>query len=255
MLEMKSLEELRQVREKIRNLPVRDEYLEYVKNINLWTEGSLRLELLDKITAADAVEADRLRDEVIAQEDQLSRQFRTLAGAVKSEFANALMDLGVPQRKIYKANGDMYAKYLNVCQDLIGVYPHRRSYIKLISFIYNRETYRSSGSNWVTHLASAQRELARLRSSDERHIRLMNKAREVLDTDSDDPAIIKLAEDFLKAKALEEVEDTTIDVQHADGDDCEWDVGDRRCHCGHNRYYAETEGTLLGGYYVYGQWH
>jgi len=255
MLEMKSLEELNKVRSEIISLSVRREYREHLENTRLVSERPLTAEKLDKITAADAVEADRLRKEVIAQEDRLSREFRTLAEAVKSEFANAFLDLGVPRRQIFKANGEMYAKYLNVYQDLIGVYPHRRSHIKLVSFIYRNETYRSAGSCWVEHLASAQGELARLRSSDERHIRLMNKAREVLGTDSNDPAIIKLAEDFLKAKALEEVEDTTIDVTHADGDDCEWDVGDRRCRCGHNRYYAETEGSLLGGYYVYGQWH
>jgi hypothetical protein len=65
---------------------------------------------------------------------------------------------------------------------------------------------------------------------------------------------IALCNEHAQEVYRESVEGGEIDVTHGDGDDCTWEIGDRRCVCSNNRYYLEIEGDFVNGFYSYGQW-
>ncbi len=91
--------------------------------------------------------------------------------------------------------------------------------------------------------------------------KLLVLAKKYLDTVREDYSelttakdIIKLAHNIFREECFGIEQGRTITVQHPDGADCEWKVGERQCVCGNNRYYLEIEGDLVDGYYSYGQW-
>ena len=168
--------------------------------------------------------------------------------------------------------GDMYAHYKKVFEDV-------KSYVPMLppkvddfgqgncdyELIYNNTTLRlrfhkehtiqDIFEKSVTAIKDYENQIAK----DNKHLTL---AKEFLDKRGEDYSelvtakdIIGLAEEMSKEEYREMLfsDGETIEVQHSDGEDCEWDGG-HRCVCGNNRYYLEVDGDMVNGYYSYGQW-
>ena len=195
-----------------------------------------------------------------------------------------LEDLGVNQWSVFKQKkrgrgwtaqtirGDMYAHYKKVLDDIkthVPMLPSRLdafgNHGNRYELIYNNVTLKVSFSGKHTVEEIFKQTLFEIKKHEDSvaksNLHLI-KAKKFLDKRNEDYSglitakdIIELAEEMAKEAYREDRKGDIIEVQHSDGDDCEWDISyGNRCECGHNRYYLEIEGNLVDGYYSYGQW-
>ena len=67
-------------------------------------------------------------------------------------------------------------------------------------------------------------------------------------------SIILQINETAKENLRDSLQDETLQVNHSDGEDCEWEVGSHRCKCGYNRFCLEIDGDVIKGFDYYGQW-
>ena len=205
--------------------------------------------------------------------------------SVEEKFVNFLLeDLKLDQWKVFKSKkrgrgwyaptvrGDMYAHYKKVVEDLKMYVPNLPSrvdrfgdYSAEYTLSYENVNLKVRFNNSHTLKDIFDKSVLEIRRYEESKARSnlhLTKAKEFLDKRNEDYSglitakdIIELAEEMAKEAYREDRKGDIIEVQHSDGDDCEWDISyGNRCECGHNRYYLEIEGNLVDGYYSYGQW-
>lgn len=190
---------------------------------------------------------------------------------------------GIDEWKIFKkkkkgkgwfadtVRGDMYAHYKRVIEDAQDVVPYAAPQIGTFGnsnceydLVYGNITLAVQFNRLHTIEDIFERSIERIKRY-EQQVAKSNKhlqvAKEFLDNREEDYSelvtakeIIGLAEELAQEDYREEQQGLVVDVTHGDGDDCEWEIGDHRCVCGHNRYYLEVEGNLIDGYYSYGVW-
>lgn len=191
--------------------------------------------------------------------------------------------VGIDQWKIFKkkkrgrgwtattVRGDMYSHYKKVFEDVKTYVPMRMP--KVVDFGSSNAQYDLTYNNVTLSLGfhkphtledifeQAKVVIKRYEDSVAKENKLLVVSKKFLDDYGEDYSelitakdIIKLADDLAREEYFETMKDSTIDVDHSDGDGCEWEVGDHRCKCSNNRYYLEIEGDLINGYYSWGQW-
>ncbi len=224
-------------------------------------------------------------DTVFKEKDELRQGVITANRKIEEDFISYLLDeLKVDQWKVFKKKkrgrgwtattirGDLYTHWKKAIEDLKTWVPMRTP--KVVDFgtsncqyelMYNNVTLtvRFSQPHTIQEIFDKSvSEIKRYEQGVAKENKHLVVAKEFLDKRNEDYSelitakdIIELAEELAKEEYYQEVKDTVIDVQHSDGDDCEWLVGSsNRCECGFNRYYLEIEGNLIDGYYSYGQW-
>lgn len=168
--------------------------------------------------------------------------------------------------------GDMYTHWKKVFEDVKAYVPLLPT--KIVDFGTSNAQYVLEYNNVsltvsinrphsvVDIFAYSKEAIKRYEESVAKENKHLTLAKEFLDNRKEDYSelitakdIIALAEEISREEYRESVfaDGETIEVQHSDGEDCEWD-GCHRCECGNNRYYLEIEGNLVDGYYSYGQW-
>ncbi len=195
-----------------------------------------------------------------------------------------LDEVGIDQWKIFKkkkrgrgwsattVRGDMYVHYKKMFQDVEQYVP--RPLPKVADYGTSNCRYELSYSNVVLTVSISRphslmdifnysvEAIKRHEDSIAKENKHLIVAKEYLDKKGEDyselitaNSIISLAEDLSKKDYRNHMEGSIIEVQHSDGEDCEWDISyGHRCECGFNRYYLEIEGNMVDGYYSYGVW-
>ena len=165
-----------------------------------------------------------------------------------------------------KTNGKLYAHWEKVVKDLQKwVPPYKSSPRPIDSRFTFTFAYNGTDHTIYTHLNTFVEDVKNKikvinRQSQEDNITYV-KALEYIDKHSLDSSECVTTKDYVaicnehgKELHRENLQGEEIDVQHSDGDDCVWEVGDHRCECGKNRYYLEVEGNFINGFYSYGHW-
>ena len=166
-----------------------------------------------------------------------------------------------------KTNGNLYAHWEKVIKDLQRYVPPHRSAPKSLEsqfkfeFIYNSETHWCY-TTLATFLSDVSTKVKQVNRTLQANNIMYVKALEYVSKHQLDDSwcvttkdYVSLCNEHSKEAYRESVfaNGETIEVQHSDGDDCEWN-GDHRCECGNNRYYLEIEGNFVEGWYSWGQW-
>lgn len=169
-------------------------------------------------------------------------------------------------RKMEKSRGGLYAHWEKVIKDMQTYEPFHQSNLRpydskfYFKFTYNGSEYQvyTSISNIIQRVKD---EIARINATahanNVKYVKALDYIKEhKLDSEhciaTDD--FIELCNEHAKELYFESVRGDEISVTHGDGDDCDWEIGERRCYCGGNRYYLEICGDFVTGFYSYGQW-
>ena len=221
-------------------------------------------------------ESEIKRKEIIAQNEEVTANL----------LAHVLDEVGIDQWRVFKkrkrgrgwtattVRGDMYNHWKKVFEDVKTYVPMRMP--KVVDFGSSNAQYDLTYNNVNLTLRfhkshtledifeQAKVAIKRYEDSVAKENKLLVASKEFLDKRNEDYSelitgkdIIELADELAREEYREGVFEgsETITVQHSDGDDCTWSIGERRCVCSNNRYYLEVEGDILSGYYCYGVWY
>ena len=169
-------------------------------------------------------------------------------------------------RKMEKSRGGLYAHWEKVIKDMQTNEPFHKSDLRdYNSKFYFKFTYNGSEYQVYTAISNiiqrVKDEIARINATAHANNVKYVKALDYIKAHSLDDKLCITTDDFIelcnehaKEIYLESMTGEEISVTHSDGDDCIYSIGSHRCECGNNRYYLETEGDFVTGFYSYGQW-